>query len=147
TSARAANEPRGSLLVGWAWSPTSYGGDSNGAHFWRASGDLFVSRTWSIQGHVMHGFYTDDPGVGRMYFTPVGLGPRAYIGSCSIRPFIDVLFAPTESHWGGGDWGAIMKPGFEASMGVRSYIGPRLALEAATTYVWSDDWKLHVFDA
>lgn len=87
------------------------------------------------------------PGVSVAFIShQIGLGPRVYLGSERVRPFLDALFCPTEVHFGGAGSGRV-RGGFQTNLGVRTYVGRRFALEVATTYVWSKGWDERVFDA
>src|SRR5689334_18491813 len=68
------------------------------------------------------------PGVSVAFIShQIGLGPRVYLGSERVRPFLDALFCPTEVHFGGAGSGRV-RGGFQTNLGVRTYVGRRFAL-------------------
>jgi hypothetical protein len=143
TSTQASNG--GAIFAGWSFSPTTYGGDTNGIHLWRVSGEIQLSPSWSLQGNVMHGYFTDYPSLGRIYITPIAIGAKAYAAKGRIRPYGNLLLGGTELGYGGGSSGVAV-PTLEAGGGLQLEPMNRLALDVDATYVRTGSSEIPTFD-
>jgi len=127
------------ISIGGAYSPTDWAEDPNGAVFVGA-GLTALGGHWSLRAQVQHGRYTDYPmGVGRVYFTPIELGPMYWVSQHQRGPFLQVLPAFVASNWGGGDSGLRrVRPGVELAGGVNLGVSRGTALEVGVAWLRTD---------
>jgi len=133
-----------SFAVGSAYSPTSYGGDHNGAYFWKAGGYAHIARQWAVAFSVMHVRYTDYPGVGRAYFTPIAIGVRFTPVALRVRPFLEVLGVAAPARWADAER---LVDGIQVGAGLDARIVDHVGLEATIHRLRTGGSEVLGFDA
>ena len=144
TGLAGENKEQTSLIAGSAYSPTSYGGDRNGAVFWSVAACVPMWSKWSASFSVAHGHYTDYPqGIGRVYFTPLTAGIRFSPLETALKPFIEVLGVAVPSSWGGA---SRLVEGSEIGAGLRGAKG-KFGIEVSVRKLRTGGASMNNFDA
>jgi hypothetical protein len=129
------------ISAGGAYSPTNWGGDRDGAAFIGVGLWTEIGSHWALRFQLQHGRYTDYPDAGRVYFTPVGVGPRYWAFKGQTGPFLQCLPTVTLSKWGGGDRGfSLARIGIEVGAGINLKVSRGTGVEVGAAWIHTDDF-------
>lgn len=121
-----------------AYSPTSHGGDSDGATFPGLAVTPVVGSHWSLRAQIQHFEYTGYPDAGPAQFTPVGIGPRYRLFATRTGPFLQAIPSIIVAKWGSSETGVSrVRPGVEIGGGVSIATTLHTAIELSAAYLLS----------
>jgi len=140
---------RWSISAFGAYSPTAFGGDTDGSTFPGLAVTPVIGAHWSLRTQVQHFAYSDYPDAGPAHFTPVGVGARYRIRATGFGPFLQAIPTIIVSKWGGSETGiSRVRPGAEVAAGVSIATTTRTAVELSAGYlVSSSAGSVRTFDA
>lgn len=135
------------ISLGGGYAPATWGGDTNGAGLLSAAFSSHTDSRWALLARAQYARYTDYPGVGRVQFIPIGLGPLYRITRGSTEPFLFAMPLGVLSKWGAGGPSHV-RIGAEIGGGVDVMVRPTLGLRLSGSWLKTEDaGTIVVFDA